>query len=76
MDNRFQKDSGDEKKRPGYPYATLSKSIEIAEAIKDLGGVSKGTLAHKLGCAESSPSLIQNIASAKAFGLLHRPLFI
>jgi hypothetical protein len=57
-----------------YPYTSLEPSLKIADAVKELGGarsaVSKSSLAAHLNEGDKSPSFLQRISSAKAFGLI------
>jgi hypothetical protein len=57
-----------------YPYYSIQKSLELTEAVRDLGGVnsdvSKALIARHLKMDESSPSLIGVIGAAKMYGLL------
>jgi hypothetical protein len=57
-----------------YPYTSLEPSLKISDAVKELGGarsaVSKSRLAAHLNESEKSPSFLQRISSAKAFGLI------
>ena len=61
-------------KRSLYPYYSLERCLELAAAIRELGGarteVPKSTLAHQMHVEESAPAFIQLIGSAKAFGLI------
>jgi hypothetical protein len=61
-------------KRSTYPYYGLRKSLEIATAVRDLGGVKTGVqksvLAHQLGVDENSAAFKQQISAVKSFGLL------
>jgi hypothetical protein len=69
-----QSDAEPEAKRVTYPYATYSKSLEIAVAVRDLGGsntdVQRSVIAHKLRVDQNSTALLQNITSAKTFDML------
>ncbi|HWE97925.1 MAG TPA: hypothetical protein VG269_28500 [Tepidisphaeraceae bacterium] len=75
MTELTQNQEAEEGKRSAYPYATFPTTLEIAAKVKELGGsnheIKKSVLAHSFGVSDKSPSLIQNIASAKAFGLIH-----
>ncbi|HEX4119452.1 MAG TPA: hypothetical protein VH619_02395 [Verrucomicrobiae bacterium] len=62
------------KKESVYPLYPLDEAIKIAEAVKDMGGsrssVSKALLAKHMHYAETGPSFVQRIASAKTYGLI------
>jgi hypothetical protein len=64
----------DGRKEASYPLYPLDEALTIAEAIRDLGGsrmaVSKALLAKHLHYAETGPSFVQRIASAKSFGMI------
>lgn len=57
-----------------YPYYPLANALKIAEAVKDLGGarasVKKSLLAKQLGSSENSAVFAQQLASARAFGVI------
>jgi len=57
-----------------YPYMALPSSLELAEAVKDLGGartnVQRSILAHHLKIEEKSQTLTFKIASARCYGLI------
>lgn len=76
MNAEAKKDNGSDAKQEAslYPYTSLEPSLKISDAVKELGGarsaVSKSHLAAHLNEAEKSPSFLQRISSAKAFGLI------
>jgi hypothetical protein len=67
-------DNSEQPRRAAYPYYSINKVIEAAEAVRDLGGtkseVPNHVLAEHLGMNPSSGTFAQLVASAKAFGLL------
>lgn len=67
-------DKSDQPRRAAYPYYSINKVIEAAEAVRDLGGtkseVPNHVLAEHLRTNPSSGTFTQLVASAKAFGLL------
>ncbi|MGB7158012.1 MAG: hypothetical protein WBD40_08090 [Tepidisphaeraceae bacterium] len=74
MSSKGNPNEAEASKRSDYPYATFLKALEIAEAVRGLGGnngnVRKSLIAHKLKVSESAPSLNQNIGSAKCFSMI------
>ena len=76
MNAKAEKDNGADVRQDAslYPYTSLEPSLKIADAVKELGGarsaVSKSRLAAHLNEGEKSPSFLQRISSAKAFGLI------
>ena len=68
------KKQGEEKSGGNYPYCPLNQCLEIAEAVKALGGgkspVSKAILASHLKEEESSQVLSFKLAATKSFGLI------
>jgi hypothetical protein len=69
-----QPDESAARAEPAYPYHYWKTAIKVADAVSRSGGdrspVDRDTLAHELQAEASSPSLAQQIASAKSFNLI------
>jgi len=67
-------DAGDGQKHTPYPYYSLSKALEVAEVVRDLGGangeVQKPLIAQHMGIEESAPTLIGVLGAAKLYNLV------
>ncbi|MCL2649117.1 MAG: hypothetical protein FWD61_19310 [Phycisphaerales bacterium] len=74
MTNVPENNGSEKSGRGSYPYYSFAKSLEIADAIRDLGGnkqpVKRNTLSSHLGQEEKSAGLSQMIGAAKCFGLI------
>jgi hypothetical protein len=57
-----------------YPYYSLAKALELAEIVRDLGGVNrpvqKSLIAHRMGVEEDSPTLMGVLGAAKLYNLI------
>src|SRR5437899_1892783 len=62
------------KREPVYPFYGLGRCLLVGKAVAEIGGgrapVSKSVLASHLGLGEDSASLMQQVASAKYFGII------
>ena len=75
MTNSADKSAADQSSTRGaYPYYGLSKSLDVASVVRDLGGnkapVQRGLIASHLELEDNSTSLSQMIGAAKCFGLI------
>ena len=74
MTNTPENNGSEKNGRGSYPYYSFAKSLEIADAVRDLGGnkqaVKRNTLSSHLEQEEKAAGLSQMIGAAKCFGLI------
>src|SRR5437868_4395043 len=66
--------NGEGRKPPAHPYYSLSKCLELADAVRRAGGgrslVDKHTIAAQMSMDSDSAALSQIISSTRCFGII------
>ncbi|MDB5358137.1 MAG: hypothetical protein JWN24_4590 [Phycisphaerales bacterium] len=66
--------ASDGQKHTAYPYYSLQKALEVANMIRELGGVNgdvqKSLIAHRMAVDEASPTLMGILGAARLYGLI------